>query len=88
MLICFIHFSMFEKRINDCQKISRIEKSKLPCHSNQTYEIFHYNCYILTCLIHFSLLENLNSGLQQVCGLKEAVYVAIEMKNFIRPVRY
>ena len=64
MLIFFIQLSVFEKGNNDLKKISGIKREiyfviKL---SDQTYEIFHLNLYMIIFLIQFTTLQKVNSG--------------------------
>ena len=51
-------------------KISRIKKNNLRCHSNQTYETSHLNCYVLICLIHIGVLEDVNGGSREISRIR------------------
>ena len=51
-------------------KISR-EKSNIHFQSDQIYETFYLNCYMLSCLIQFSMLENGKSDSRKISWLKK-----------------
>ena len=57
----FIWFNLVcSKRAQWLTKDLANEKSYLCCHSDQTYETFHFKCYMLICWIQCSILENMN----------------------------
>ena len=37
-----------------------LKNQKRSFHSNETYETCHLHCYMLICLLQFSILENMN----------------------------
>ena len=64
LFIFLIQFSVLENVKIRLGKISQIKKRHLPSHSYQTYEIFNLNSNMLIFFIQFTMLENVNSGLE------------------------
>ena len=54
----------------------KIRKTNICSHTDQIYEIFYLNCYILKCFIHLSMLRNVNSRLTKDLTFEKAIYVA------------
>ena len=66
------------------------KKSDLCCHSDQNYETFHLYCYMLVCLIKFTMLSNVSNGSKTLPQIKKSIYVATVVKlikHFIRSIR-
>ena len=67
------------------------EKGNLHCQSDQTYERFHEICYMLICLIQFSMFESGNTDSRKFSRMNQAIYdakVIKLMKHFIKTVNF
>ena len=75
---------MLKKCNSYSRKYSRIKKNYLRSHTDQTQEIFHFNCYVFIFLIQFSMLSNVNRTPGTLSQIKNLNYVAtvVQLMNY------
>ena len=56
------------------------KKNNLRFHIDKIYQTFHLHCYMLICLIHFSILENVDSSSQKISRKRKSIYPVIWIK--------